>query len=71
MLSSYMSWAMTGGALMTSASAPPWLGWTGVAAGCLLTVGFLAARGGPFAPPILAHVYPLAVGISLLLHPPQ
>ncbi|HEX2421048.1 MAG TPA: hypothetical protein VHL55_05570 [Acidimicrobiia bacterium] len=53
----------------------PWL-WIGVTVttlglalltSALLIPGFLVLKGGPLAPPIHAHVYPLTVGIALLV----
>ncbi|HEX2370100.1 MAG TPA: DUF4386 family protein [Acidimicrobiia bacterium] len=67
MLSAYGSWVLIGGALISTGIAPAWLGWAGVALGTVLALGFIALRGGPLSPPILAHVYPLAIGIALLL----
>ena len=40
---------------------------TSTVAGSLFAVGFVAFRGGPFAPPFLAHVYTAVIGIVLLL----
>ncbi len=67
MLSAYASWVFIGGALVSTALAPVWLGWAGVVLGTLLALGFIAMKGGPLAPPILAHAYPLAIGIALLI----
>ncbi len=67
MLSAYGSWVFLGGAIVSTALAPAWLGWTGVALGTVLALGFIALKGGPLAPPILAHAYPLAIGIALLI----
>lgn len=46
---------------------PAWLGWIGVAVGLIGLVGFIVTRGGPFAPPIIAHSFGLLAGIVLLL----
>jgi hypothetical protein len=43
------------------------VGWVGVAAGVAGLVGFPLLRGGPFAPPIIAHSYGMLVGIVLLI----
>jgi hypothetical protein len=67
MFTAYASWACLGAAILRSHIAPPWLGWSGVAAGCIGALGFAALRGGPLGPPFLAHVYPAAIGIGLLL----
>ena len=67
MVTEYASWAFLGAALLQTGTVPAWLGWSGVGAGSLFAVGFVTLRGGPFAPPFLAHVYPAVVGIVLLL----
>jgi len=67
MVTAYASWAFLGAALLRSGTVPAWLGWSGVGAGSLFAVGFVAFRGGPFAPPFLAHVYTAVIGIVLLL----
>ena len=67
MVTAYASWGFLGAALLRSNSGPAWLGWSGVGAGSLFAVGFVALRGGPFAPPFLAHVYTAVIGIVLLL----
>lgn len=68
MLLSYAAFSVLGGAILGGSLFPTWLGWTGVAGGVVGLVGFTLMRGGPFAPPILAHTYGLLVGIVLLLH---
>ena len=68
MVTAYASWAFLGAGLLQSGAGPSWLGWAGVVTGSVLAVGYVALRGGPFAPPILAHVYTAVVGIGLLLH---
>ena len=67
MLSAYGSWIFLGGAIIITTLAPVWLGWAGVVLGIVLALGFIAMRGGPLAPPILAHAYSLAIGIALLV----
>jgi len=67
MLTAYTSWALLGAALVESRVAPAWLGWAGVGAGTALAIGFAVFRGGPFGPPILAHVYTAVIGIVFLL----
>jgi hypothetical protein len=67
MVTAYTSWAFFGAALVRSGVGPSWLGWSGVVAGAVLALGFVVLRGGPFAPPILAHVYSAVVGVVLLL----
>jgi len=46
MVTAYLAWALLGAALLRSGSAPAWLGWSGVGAGCVLATGFVALRGG-------------------------
>lgn len=67
MLTAYASWSLLGCALVTTASVPVWLGWAGIVLGALLSLGFVVLQGGFLSPPILAHVYPLTVGIALLV----
>jgi hypothetical protein len=67
MLLSYATFALLGGAMLDGSLLPAWLGWFGVALGVVALVGFLLARGGPFAPPILAHSFGLLVGIVMLI----
>jgi hypothetical protein len=67
MATAYVSWALIGGGLLVTGLTPAWLGWAGVALGAIMSIGLVALRGGPFSPPILAHVYPAAVGIALLV----
>jgi hypothetical protein len=67
MLLSYATFALLGGAMLNGSLLPAWLGWFGVALGVVALVGFLLARGGPFAPPILAHSFGLLVGIVMLI----
>ena len=67
MLLSYATFALLGGALLRGTLAPGWLGWVGLVFGCLGVLGFAVLRGGPFAPPIMAHSFGLLVGIVLFL----
>ena len=66
LLSAYASWTFLGGAVVSSGVVPEWLGWLGVGLGVSGAVGYIALKGGPFAPPILAHLYPFVLGIALL-----
>jgi hypothetical protein len=67
MLLSYATFALLGSAMLGSSLFPNWLGWIGIGGGAVAFAGFTLLRGGPFAPPILAHTYGLLVGIVLLL----
>jgi hypothetical protein len=67
MVAAYLAWALLGVALLRCGAAPAWLGASGIGAGCLLAIGFVAFGGGPFGPPILAHVYPLVIGTTFLV----
>jgi hypothetical protein len=47
---------------------PAWLGWAGAVWGTGAAAGFVITRGaGFFSPPILAHLFTGAVGLTLLL----
>lgn len=67
MLLSYATFMLLGIAVLHTSLTPAWAGWVGVVVGGLGLVGFPLLRGGPFAPPILAHSYGLLLGIVLLL----
>jgi len=67
MLLSYAAFALFGGSMLGRSVFPASLGWTGVAIGLIGLVGFVVTRGGPFAPPIIAHSFGLLAGIVLLL----
>lgn len=64
---SYAAFASLGAAMLAGSLLPVWLAWAGVTAGAIGVVGFTLMRGGPFAPPIIAHSYGLLVGIVLLV----
>ncbi len=66
LLSAYVSWTFLGSAVVSSGVVPEWLGWLGVGLGVAGAVGYTALKGGPFAPPFLAHLYPLILGIALI-----
>jgi hypothetical protein len=66
MLLSYLSFAALGAGVLRSGILGRGFGWTGVAGGGAFALGFLALRGGPFAPPFIAHVYTFALGIKIL-----
>ena len=67
MLLSYATFTLLGGAMLKGSVFPVWLGWTGVVSGAVGFVGFVMARGGPFGPPILAHLFGLVVGMVILI----
>lgn len=66
MMLSYATFVLLGSALLRGSLVPEWVGWVGVAAGASGLVGFPLLRGGPFAPPIIAHSFGLLVGIVML-----
>ena len=66
LLTAYVSWTFLGSAVLSSEIVAPWLGWLGVGLGVGGAAGYTAFKGGPFAPPILAHLYPFILGIALL-----
>ena len=67
LLSAYVSWTFLGSAVVSSGVVPQGLGWLGVGLGVAGAVGYTALKGGPFAPPALAHLYPFILGIALLV----
>lgn len=67
LLTAYVSWTFLGSAVVSSEIVAQWLGWLGVGLGVGGAVGYIVFRGGPFAPPILAHLYPFILGIALLV----
>ena len=67
LLTAYVSWTFLGSAVVSTVIVSQWIGWLGVGMGVAGALGYVALRGGPFAPPILAHLYPLILGIALLI----
>ena len=65
-LSAYVSWVFLGSGVVSSGILPEWVGWLGVGLGAAGAVGYVALKGGPFAPPFMAHSYPFILGIALL-----
>jgi hypothetical protein len=65
MLTAYLSWLLLGAAVIDTGIVGEWVGWLGVALGAAGMSGYVTIKGGPFAPPILAHFYPLILGVSL------
>ena len=67
LLTAYVSWAFLGSAVVSSELVADWIGWLGAGLGVAGAAGYTALKGGPFAPPILAHLYPFILGIALLV----
>ena len=67
LLTAYVSWTLLGSGVVSSEIVPQWLGWLGVGLGVTGAAGYTAFKGGPFAPPFLAHLYPFILGIALLV----
>lgn len=67
MMSAYATFVMLGVAFLGVDFIPAWVGWVGIAAGTSGLIGYPKFRGGPFAPPIIAHAYGLLVGIVFAL----
>ena len=67
LLSAYVSWTFLGSGVVSSEIVPQWLGWLGVGLGVAGAVGYSVLKGGPFAPPFLAHLYPFILGIALIV----
>ena len=68
MMTAYISASPLGFAIAASALGPDWLGWAGAVWGAGCATGFVLTRGaGFFSPPILAHIFTGAVGITLLV----
>jgi hypothetical protein len=66
MVLSYLSFAALGAGILRSGILGRGFGWTGLAAGGACAVGFIVLRGGPFAPPFIAHVYTFVLGVKIL-----
>jgi len=67
LLTAYLSWVALGASVLDTEILASWVGLLGIGLGLTGFVGYTALRGGPFAPPILAHLYPLFLGIALLV----
>ena len=67
MMLSYATFVLLGLAMLRGSLMPAWVAWVGVTAGLAGLVGYPLLRGGPFAPPIIAHSFGLLVGIVILL----
>jgi hypothetical protein len=66
MLLSYVSTFLLGLGVVSSGVLSKRTGWLGVVGGSVFSLGFLLARGGPFAPPFMAHLYSCWLGSMLL-----
>jgi hypothetical protein len=66
MILSYVSSAVLGLGVLRSSVLPASTGWIGLVGGAVFALGFVAVRGGPFAPPIMALLYTLWLGVALL-----
>jgi hypothetical protein len=66
MLLSYVSAVLLGLGVVGSGILSARTGWIGVVGGAIFALGFLLARGGPFAPPFMAHLYTFFLGVMLL-----
>lgn len=66
MLLSYVSTAVLGLGVLRSSVLSASTGWVGLVGGAVFALGFVGVRGGPFAPPIMALLYTLWLGITLL-----
>ncbi len=66
MLVAYVSAILLGLGVLRSGILSALTGWIGVVGGAIFALGFLLARGGPFAPPFMAHLYSFLLGVMLL-----
>src|SRR5262245_19940298 len=66
MLLSYVSVVVLGWNVLNSNVLSARAGWSGIIGGGAAAIGFVALRGGPFAPPFLAHIYTCALGVLLI-----
>ena len=67
LLTAYVSWIFIGSAVVSTEIMAEWTGWLGIGLGATGAIGYATFKGGPFAPPILAHVYPCYLGVALLV----
>jgi hypothetical protein len=66
MILSYVASAVLGLGILRSGVLSASTGFVGLVGGALFTLGFIVVRGGPFAPPIMALLYTLWLGVALL-----
>lgn len=64
---SYLSWTVVGASVLDTGLLAPWVGWLGIGLGAMGAAGYALLKGGPFAPPIHAHLYTLIAGIPLIV----
>lgn len=62
----YLATVFLGFSIVDSASLPVWIGWAGAGFGTFMLLGN-AARISVFQPPILVHLWPLVLGIVILI----
>ena len=66
LLTAYASWIFIGSAVVSTEIIAVWTGWLGIGLGVAGASGYIAFKGGPFAAPILVHLYPCYLGVVLL-----
>lgn len=68
MVTAYVSAIPLGWVVVEADLGPAWFGWAGLGWGATFAIGFVATRGGAlFSPPIMAHLFTGALGLTLLL----
>jgi hypothetical protein len=68
MVTAYASAIPLGWVMFEADIGPAWVEWVGMLWGALYAIGFVLTRGGAvFAPPIQAHLFTGALGLTLLL----
>ena len=68
LIAAYLSWVALGSAVLATGMVGAWAGWLGIGLGGFGAAGYIVLNGGPFAMPLLAHVYTLVLGITLLVN---
>lgn len=66
MVFSFISWTLIGVSILLTKTLPVSLGWAGVIGGIICSLGFITFRNGPFAPPILAHLYSAVIAVIII-----
>lgn len=67
MILAYLSWVALAASIFDTGILPHWVAWMGVVLGSTGAAGYVSLKGGPFAPPIQAHLYTLVLGVALLV----